>query len=351
MDGLTREHVFGDWLTRIGLDLGPVAQGAGPLNRLLRDMGVNAPFRQTVRDVCDRCNGGWMSRLEGAAKRVLTPFILGQSGSMEPTDQGAVAAWVQKTALVAMLVSSEKDRNSGYGLPSTEYREMFERRDSVEPLPATDVWIGRYRGQGRTGTVWVTPLVVAVEGTKEPDWPQAYAMTLVLGELLLHGVSFTTPSLELQLSTLRGFSQLWPAVDRVTWPNSTSVDDAGFVSLSGGRELLVTEPHVSLRPWKPATDLADSRSTGSMVELPTLCGEHVVYYPQLLVREAMRGRFCMFTTSCECGKAYLMQAQHDGVHCKEVDTPEAIAAMYEELPGMEYEIADENGRFYYKRMS
>jgi hypothetical protein len=49
-----------------------------------------------------------MSRLEGVAKRVLTPFILSESGAIEPEDQGTVAAWVQKTALVAVTRPSKR---------------------------------------------------------------------------------------------------------------------------------------------------------------------------------------------------------------------------------------------------
>jgi len=50
-------------------------------------------------------------------------------------------------------------------------------------------------------TAWVTPLVVAVDGLPEPAWLEAYLMTIVLGQLVLHGVRFTTPSLSLNLST------------------------------------------------------------------------------------------------------------------------------------------------------
>lgn len=85
---LSKEHVLGDWLTRIGLDLEPVEHMAGRLNRIGRDMGVALPFRQRVRDVCAPCNGGWMSRLEQVAQRVLTPFILGEPGTIEIPDQG-----------------------------------------------------------------------------------------------------------------------------------------------------------------------------------------------------------------------------------------------------------------------
>jgi hypothetical protein len=125
---LTAEHVFGNWLSRIGLDLAPVPHGAGPLNRIGQDLGVRPPFRQTVR-VCAGCNNGWMSHLEAAAQRILTSFILGEPGQIETDDVGTVAAWVQKTVLTSMLISSDAQRSAGYGLPPSEYRGLW----AVEP--------------------------------------------------------------------------------------------------------------------------------------------------------------------------------------------------------------------------
>jgi hypothetical protein len=139
---LTGEHVLGDWLSLIGLDLDPVVHVTGPLNRLVREVGVTPPFRRTVRDVCGPCNNGWMSQLEDVAKRTLTPFILGEPGRLARNDQGAVAAWLQKTALVAMLVSSEQERAGGYGLPPAEYRALYDQRSAMEPLPASQVHFG-----------------------------------------------------------------------------------------------------------------------------------------------------------------------------------------------------------------
>ncbi len=55
-----------------------------------------------------------MSRLEVVTQGVLTPLILGQHGRIGAPEQGAIAAWIQKTALTAMLVSSEADRGTGY---------------------------------------------------------------------------------------------------------------------------------------------------------------------------------------------------------------------------------------------
>jgi hypothetical protein len=52
---LSREHVFGAWLSRIGLSRDPQPHGAGPLNQIKHDLGVRPPFGQTV-GVCSRCN-------------------------------------------------------------------------------------------------------------------------------------------------------------------------------------------------------------------------------------------------------------------------------------------------------
>lgn len=214
---LTAEHVFGDWLSRIGLPREPMPHGAGPLNRVMRDLGVRPPFLQTV-GVCATCNNGWMSHLEKIAQRVLTPFILGRPGQIEPEDTAAIAAWVQKTTLTTMLISSEAQRRDGYGLPTSEYRNLWAARGAAQPLPASQFWIGRYTGQRRIAAAWATPVVVAVSGLPEPDLPQGYAMTVVLGQLILHGLRYTTPTLQVEATTRQDLPLLWPTSGPVVWP-------------------------------------------------------------------------------------------------------------------------------------
>lgn len=163
---LTNEHVFGNWLSGIGLSPASVPHAAGPLNRIMQDLGVRPPFRQTV-GVCGSCNNGWMRDLELVAQRVLTPFILGTSGQVELDDAGPIAAWVQKTALTALLVSSEAQRNAGYGLPRSEYHDLWAIRTAMQPLPASQFWIGRYAGHSRLCAAWATPVTVTATGLPE----------------------------------------------------------------------------------------------------------------------------------------------------------------------------------------
>lgn len=96
--------------------------------------------QQAVR-VCGECNNGWLSRLEAVVQRVLKPFILGETREIAE----GITAWVQKTALTAMLVSSEAQWKVGYGLLAAEYRGLWTLRDKAQPLPASRFWVGVQR--------------------------------------------------------------------------------------------------------------------------------------------------------------------------------------------------------------
>lgn len=347
---LTREHVFGQWVRKLGLDDSPAEHVAGPLNRLPRHMGLQPPYRQTVKSFCASCNNGWMSQLEVVAQRVLSPFILGESGTIAIEDQATIALWTQKTALTAMLISSEEQRAAGYGLPQTEYTALYERRDGIKISGSGQFWIGRYQGTLGFAGARVTPLTVRFPGFAEPDHPQGYAMTIVLGELLLHGMRFTTPGLDIDVTNELKMAQLWPSHALVSWPTGRSCTEDLYLRFAAGKMLRSTMPGVELRPWTPAAELPQSDLVDGKVRVPALCGKHVYFYPEALATAALQGRFHAFQTSCECPNAYLVQTESDGAHCKAAGTPDEISAIYEALPGEEFLLHDETGMFVCKRL-
>jgi hypothetical protein len=292
-----------------------------------------------------------MSALEVVAKKVLAPLIVGSKGSIVESDQAWIAMWVQKTTLIGMLVSSAEEKSSGHRLPPDDYRGLYLIRDRGTPLPNSQFWIGRYRGEQRMASVWATPMITRIDGLAQPNGPQAYLMTVILGEVILQGVRFTTPELQFDLTPGGGLSQIWPSIGPVDWPASESVDDEAFVQrITRGHHLKSTLPGIALRPWRPATDLPESTTDGSKVRLPTPCGKHHVYYPAALAREALRGAFHYFGTACECGKAYLVRTEADGTHFKAEDTWRAIEAAYEAIPGDEVVFEDGEGEFRCKRI-
>ena len=346
---MTGEDVLGQWLQRIDLDQSPVSHGTGWLNQIGREIGTRPPYRQRIRDVCEQCNSGWMSRLENVASRVLPPLILGTAGRIEGADLGAVAAWTQKTCLTAMYISTSDDRAAGYGLPASEYGDLYAIGDERQPLPRSQFWMGRFDGT-MAWSVRATPLVVAISGLREPEFPQGYVMTIVLGRFLVQGIRMTTPGLGLTVGTKQQMARIWPGVTTVSRPEGDAVADDEYEAFALGRDLRVQEPHVSLMPWKPAVDLPPSGIVGDMVELPTICGKHAAHYPAILIDEAMRGRFYAFTVTCDCGHTYLIHTEPDGAHCKAGGDPVGIAERYAQLSGAEASFTNGSVTFVCKRL-
>jgi hypothetical protein len=136
----------------------------------------------------------------------------------------------------------------------------------------------------------------------------------------------------------------------IQWPRGETVTDDTFLAYTKGLNLSPSLKHATIRPWKPATDLPDSVAEGSKVRLPAPCGPHHVFYPAVLVAEALRRTFYSFMTSFECGKAYLVRTEADGAHFKTEGEGSAVEALYEELPGEEIVIQDSEGAFICKRI-
>ena len=290
-----------------------------------------------VFDVYSRAIVGW------TVARIKTALV-----SARPVRRQATSS---KTTLTAMLVSSDAQRRDGYGLPTSEYRHLWETRSAAgQPLAASRV-LDRplHRAPSHRGGLG-HPGDRLHDGPAQPNLPQGYAMTIVLGQLVLHGLRYTTPSLQVEVTTGQELPVLWLITEPIAWPGGTPVDDAAYLSFAGGKDLRSLKRHIEILPWTPATELRQSLAIGDMIELPTACGKHLVYYPAVLVDEAMRGRFYAFGTSCECDIAYLIQTERDGGHCKDACPAEAIAELCESLPGEEIMIEDRNVLFPCKRL-
>jgi hypothetical protein len=285
---------------------------------------------------------------------VLSPLILGNGGSIEDGDCHLIAAWAQKTVLVNMLMTPDRDQARGDHLLGQQLRNLYVLRE--QPLPQSQIWIGRYTGESRLGSAWATPMTVNIAGLPEPEFPQAYVMTLAVGAVLLQSIHFTTPLLQFDLRPLQGFPRLWPPLVPVDWPIGEPVDDDAFLKVAKGLNLEAPKSPFSVKPWKPATDLEDSEAEGDLVRLPTPCGIHFVYYPGVLVEEAMRGVFYSFITSCECSKGYLVVTESDGAHFKAesfgpLSPGDFVHRRYDGLAGEEVLIASADGQFVCKRLS
>jgi hypothetical protein len=240
---------------------------------------------------------------------------------------------------------------SGYGVPPTEYTALYAQRDRIEPLPYSQYWIGSYTGNRRGASIWVTPFVIEVLGADSPpDIPSGYAMTLVLGKLLVQGVRFTAPALQVELTTEWGFLDIWPPQDTFPWPASGVADDETLDRMNQARTFVVQPHGVRLSPFKPATELPRSALEGrDLLRLPLYCGKHDAFYPAALAGETLRtGKQHVFLTGCECPLGYIIRTEADGAHMKRWGEPAAIEEAYQQWPGEEFVIEDANGVFPFK---
>jgi hypothetical protein len=274
-------------------------------------------------------------------------MIRGESRRIPFDDQVLIAAWTCKTALISLLLSSTEAQP---GVPPSEYTELYEQRDRMEPLPFSQYWIGSYSGDQRPSSLWVTPFVIEViDASSPPDIPSGYAMTLVLGRLLVQGVRFTIPLLEVEVTTGWGFLDIWPPTDTFPWPTAGVADDATLDRMNEAQTLITQIKGVRLSPFKPATELPASTGEDDLVRLPLYCGKHEACYPAGLAQETPRtGKNYVFLTGCECPYGYIIRTEADGAHMKRWGESEAIEAAYEEWPGEEFVIEDEHGVFFFK---
>jgi hypothetical protein len=316
---------------------------------------ADGPVRMTSADLSEAMQAvkQMIDFARERAGKPITPappaFILGQVGRIDQDDQGAIAAWAQKTALMTMYISSAAEREGGHGVPPTEYHALYQQREIMEPLPNTLFWAARYTGSLRLGSVWVTPLALNVRGLSEPEFPHGYSMTIALGSLLLHGLRFTGVPFYAEVATEREMNPMWPAVQDIESRSLAVVSDEGFLALAHGREFTVAEEELVLGPMKSLMESPESRLVGAMIEMPAPCGKgHVIYYPAVLAQEGMLGRGHWFMTACECEVAYLVHTEHDGAHVKCAGEADRIDREYEALRGRELVLRDVGGDFVFK---
>jgi hypothetical protein len=136
--GLTKEHIWPKWLRGV-LDPSIATprhfystSGFGRRRSFMHRTG-NIESR-SLRIVCERCNTGWMSRLQNNAKNRVLPLILGQHISLTEADHKILAAWSMMFTMIIEFLD-----------PTTLATTLRERMEfSRIPVPNNNwmVWFG-----------------------------------------------------------------------------------------------------------------------------------------------------------------------------------------------------------------
>jgi hypothetical protein len=176
-------------------------------------------------NVCKGCNNGWMCRLEEENIPTLTPMIFGTAVTLKPTQQERITTWMNKCAMV--FDGMDKGDVFYDGLDRMHFK------NKVSPLCDTSVWLGHYKGAGRS----ISEHRTLRTRFKSGDSIKNHVLTMSIGQLVLQITSVKrleykdlTPEISLTMygpSLKDALIQIWPLnLQEVSWPPPLSFNDS-----------------------------------------------------------------------------------------------------------------------------
>lgn len=225
---LTKEHVWPLWLLEFSKAFGKFAStDTRDATRKVR-RSIRTP-EVTVNCVCEQCNNGWMSGLEGGvASRLIKAMSMGVPTEMSKSEGKTLATWATKTAMVAENMAHESIR---FFLP----QHMEHLKSTLSPPPGVGVQIAR-------AALSPYRLLCTVRGAQSVNADgfsgRIHTVRLVIGQLVLHVIGVWIDSqgdANALLASADNYAQLrslWPWSPqrvRLRWPPPKLLLDAAKV--------------------------------------------------------------------------------------------------------------------------
>lgn len=249
--GLTKEHIFSDWLKDIlprrekdkhidVLNEGALVSTPTSLDQILnneKDIKYQngAANSKTVKVVCGSrgrtdakyCNDGWMSRLDEKAKPILRSLVNGEKVEITTDSQAALAAWAAKSTITAEFL-----RPNEVAISESDRHHLMT---NLEPSSQWKILIAPYHG-----ALWYTgyhhfPIRLGPAGDVQTGPKNTQNTLFGLGRLLIYVVTFPHNfSFQPEGPGFQSFRQIWPLTGRViSWPTERFVDDVAAWKVAG----------------------------------------------------------------------------------------------------------------------
>ncbi len=232
--GLTKEHLFADWLTELFPRTADDTHTHGkiitwePTPKFLGECRQGHSGSRKVRKVCSTCNNGWISGIDSKAKEVSLPLIKGSFSSVTPEMQLHLATWFSKIAMVGDAIEPNR------GVDLQHDRDWI--RANLQPPPLWEVWIGSY-----LGTDWRDLAIFQHRGRFdlsevvgiENFSGYVAATTIGIGDMIALVVSNENPVLPLCIgNAAKVLKRIWPISNTFNWPNEHILSDVEVSSIS-----------------------------------------------------------------------------------------------------------------------
>ena len=212
-DADSLEDAWPRWITDQFKGTGPSEVRAERGGTKLKSWSVLQP-ELTIRCVCQACNIGWMSQLEGDVKPFLQPLLTGESCAVDAIGQTVIALWAVKTAMVLEALDPIEKR--------TYVQQQRERLRLRETIPwRTSIWLA-----ASADPAWFMSTknrhMGAAEGAAGVSITMAFAH-VALQVLTIRVPETVGPITHVTTDVRRGpldqlTVQVWPPRATVNWP-------------------------------------------------------------------------------------------------------------------------------------
>ena len=207
---LTREHHPPQWINRYFDPPHSAAWIVACRGESEENWGTSRTLSpNTPRVVCESCNTGWMSRIEGVTEPILGPMTQGVGTCLDERAQIAVATWLVKSALVVA--------RQGDPAHATMYREAFDQfyRDA-RPTDSYEIYVGATNDLNLS-LLTFRPAAVNNQSAQTSIGPLAFAHIIAIGHFL-GAVVYRDPRLSTQLANPKFVRRIWPVGGPFIWP-------------------------------------------------------------------------------------------------------------------------------------
>ena len=180
---------------------------------------INWPAGTVATCVCRRCNSGWMSDIEQAAKPALTNMIQGNTVELDPETQEAVGTWMCLKAILSAYVKLLAPMpqewltnfNSHHCPPADNWAVYTTRYTGAPALAADGSRIGPRSGMA-------APIATSAE--------QGVFASFIIGHLAIQGYGMPSPVI---LHERVDIHRIWPASPlTLLWPPIIEIDDTNL---------------------------------------------------------------------------------------------------------------------------
>jgi hypothetical protein len=197
-----------------------------------------------VRAVCTSCNNGWMNRVEGLAKPILTPLIKGENIALNPESQAIVARWITMKIIVCEYTKNDQaltplaDRqalmNDGK-IPS--YYRIYACRQHSE-------WSTAFNRHSTIASKDISGPRPPLDGLAR----NIEQVTLVLGRMVFHVNAVHVDDLVVEdflNPALHNGIRIWPIErEHFEWTSTRSLGAQDIANLANSMKALFKSPNV-----------------------------------------------------------------------------------------------------------